>query len=159
MTDDEQGIYDALPRLVQEFSGQLREATERLQGLAGLSGLVPPAAGALPLPGALSAAQMTAIADSIAAQRRSIEALQAQLTSFDEQLAALEQILGPMAEWSRTWAEFEQRILAIGHRPADKPLGGYRVPQEVCGLRKFLPLMAPCHRDSPRRRRTSSVVR
>ena len=126
MTDDEQGIYGALPRLVQEFSGQLREATERLQGLAGLGGRVPPAAGALPLPGALSAAQMTAIADSIAAQRRSIEALQAQLTSFDEQLAALEQILGPMAEWSRTWAEFEQRLLAIGHRPES----GRRAPAD-----------------------------
>jgi len=117
MTDDEQGIYGALARLVQEFAGQLREATERLQSLAGMGGHPPPAVGALPLPGALSAAQMTAIADSIAAQRRSIEALKAQLSSFDEQLAALEQILGPLAEWSRTWAEFEQRLLAMGRRP------------------------------------------
>jgi hypothetical protein len=117
MTDDEQGVYGALPRLVQEFTGQLREATERLQSLAGLGGRLPPTAGALPLPGAMSAAQMTAIADSIAAQRHSIEALKAQLSSFDEQLAALEQILGPLAEWSRTWAEFEQRLLAMGRRP------------------------------------------
>ena len=49
--------------------------------------------------------------------RRSIEALKAQLNSFDEQLAALEQILGPLAEWSRTWAEFEQRLVNIGRRP------------------------------------------
>ena len=56
------------------------------------------------LPGALSAAQLTAVADSIAAQRRSIEVLKAQLSSFDEQLKALEQFLGPLAEWSRTWA-------------------------------------------------------
>jgi hypothetical protein len=117
MTDDEQGVYGALPRLVQEFTGQLREAAERLQSLAGLGGRLPPTAGALPLPGAMSAAQMTAIADSIAAQRRSIEALKAQLSSYDEQLAALEQILGPLAEWSRTWAEFEQRLLAMGRRP------------------------------------------
>ena len=117
MTDDEQGPASALPRMVQEFTGQLREATERLQELAGFGGRLPPAAGAAPLPGALSAAQTTSIADSIAAQRRSIEALKAQLSSFDQQLAALEQILGPLAEWSRTWAEFEQRLLNLGGRP------------------------------------------
>ena len=33
------------------------------------------------------------------------------MTEFDEQLTALEQILGPLAEWSRTWAEFEQQHL------------------------------------------------
>ena len=122
MTDDEHGIYGALPRLVQEFTGQLREATERLQTLAGLGGHFPLAAGALPLPGALSAAQMNAIADSIAAQRRSIEALKAQLSSFDEQLAVLEQILSPLTEWSRTWAEVEGRLLNPGRGPAaDRP--------------------------------------
>jgi hypothetical protein len=117
MNDDEQRPSGALPRLVQEFTNQLREATERWQSLAGLGGRLPPAAGALLLPGAMSAAQMNAIADSIAAQRRSIEALKAQLSSFDEQLAALEQLLGPLAEWSRTWAEFEQRLLTMGRRP------------------------------------------
>jgi hypothetical protein len=60
---------------------------------------------------------MTSITDSIAAQRRSIEALRAQLSSFDEQLAALEQILGPLALWSQTWADFEQRLLNLGRRP------------------------------------------
>ncbi len=60
---------------------------------------------------------MTAIADSIAAQRRSIEALKAQLSSYDEQLVVLEQILGPLAEWSRTWADLEQRLLSMGLRP------------------------------------------
>jgi hypothetical protein len=117
MTDDEQGTSSALPRLIEEFAGQLREATERLQGLTGLGGRLPPMADALPLPGALSAAQMTSITDSIAAQRRSIEALKAQLSSFDEQLSALEQILGPLAEWSRTWAEFEQRLMNMGRWP------------------------------------------
>jgi hypothetical protein len=117
MADEEQGTSAALPRLVQEFAGQLREATERLQGLAGLGGRLPPAPGAFPLPGALSAAEITSIADNIAAQRRSIQALKAQLSAFDEQLAALEQILGPLAEWSRTWAEFEQRLLDLGRRP------------------------------------------
>jgi len=39
--------------------------------------------------------------------------------SFDEQLAVLEQILGPLAEWSRTWAELEQQLLSMGRRPTD----------------------------------------
>ena len=60
---------------------------------------------------------MSSITDSIAAQRRSIEALKTQLSSFDEQLAVLENILGPLAEWSRTWADLEQRILNMGPRP------------------------------------------
>jgi len=33
--------------------------------------------------------------------------MQAQLRAFDEQLAMLQEILGPLAEWSKTWAEFE----------------------------------------------------
>jgi len=117
MTEDDKSTSGTVPRLVQEFTGQLREITERLQNLSRPNGSLPPAPGALPLPGALSAAQMTSIADSIAAQRRSIAALKAQLSSYDEQLAALEQILGPLSEWSRTWADLEQRLLKMGHRP------------------------------------------
>ena len=60
---------------------------------------------------------MASITDSIAAQRRSIEALKAQLSSFDEQLEVLENILGPLAQWSRTWADLEQRFLNMGPRP------------------------------------------
>jgi hypothetical protein len=77
-------------RLVHEFTGQLRAITGTLEDLAGFGGRHPPVPGALPLPGSFSGAEMTAIADSIAAQRRSIAALQAQLSSFDEQLAVLE---------------------------------------------------------------------
>jgi hypothetical protein len=96
-----------VPAMVEAFTGQLRAVTERLEGLAGLGQRVP-------LPGALSAAQLTSIADSIAAQRHSIEALKAQLSSFDEQLAALEQILGPLAQWSATWADLEKRLMNMG---------------------------------------------
>ena len=60
---------------------------------------------------------MASITDSIAAQRRSIAALQAQLSSFDEQLEVLEQILGPLAQWSRSWADLEQRLLNMGRKP------------------------------------------
>jgi hypothetical protein len=104
----------------EEYIGQLRAATERLQDLGRFGGSPPstPGAVALPaLPGAFSVAQMTSITDNIATQRRSIEALKAQLSSYDEQLAALEQVLGPFAEWSKTWADFEQRLLNMGRGP------------------------------------------
>lgn len=117
MADDEQSTSGIVPGMVQEFIAQLRATTVRLEDLAGFGGRFPSAPSALPLPGALSAAQMTSIANSIAAQRRSIEALKAQLSSFDEQLAAMEQILGPLAEWSRTWADLERRLLNMGRRP------------------------------------------
>ena len=117
MADDEQGNAGMVPGLVQEYIAQLRGITEGLEGLARFGQRLLPAPGALPLPGTLSAAQLTAIADSIAAQRRSIEALKAQLSSFDEQLAVLEQILGPLAQWSSKWAELEQRLLNVGHGP------------------------------------------
>ena len=62
------------------------------------------------------------IADArdLVVRRRSVETLKAQLSSFDEQLAVMEQILGPLAEWSRTWADLEQRLLNMGPRPEDR---------------------------------------
>ncbi len=117
MTEDERSTSGMVPRLVQEYIGQLRGITERLENLSRAGGRLPSASAALPLPGALSAAQMTSIADSITAQRRSIAALKAQLSSYDEQLAALERILGPLGEWSKTWADLEQRLLNMGRRP------------------------------------------
>jgi hypothetical protein len=119
MTDAEHTTPGLVPGLVQEFIGQLRAATEKLEGLTGLSGHLPATPSVPPLPGALSAAQVSSIRDSIAAQRRSIEALQAQLSAFDEQLAVLEQVLGPIADWSRSWAELEARLLNLGRNPGD----------------------------------------
>ncbi len=100
--------------LVQELMAQFRAAAERLESLAGLGGKPP---GGFPLPGALSASQTKALADSIAAQRRSIQALQAQLSAFEEQLATMEQLIGPLAEWSRSWADLEERLIKLGRRP------------------------------------------
>jgi len=117
-----------VPAMVEAFAGQLRAVSEGLEDLAGLGQRVPPAAGRFPLPGALSAAQLTSIADSIAAQRRSIEALTAQLSSFDQQLAALEQILGPLAQWGATWAELEQRLMNMGRGPKDRGPGSGSSP-------------------------------
>jgi len=117
VADDQRSAPGMVPAMVEAFTGQLRAVTEGLEKLAGLGQRVPSATRVFPLPGALSAAQLTSIADSIAAQRRSIEALKAQLSSFDEQLATLEQILGPLAQWSATWAELEKRLLNLGRGP------------------------------------------
>jgi hypothetical protein len=123
MAGDEQNTPGMVPGLVGEFIAQLRGITEGLEGLA--RERLPPVPGAFPLPGSLSAAQLAAIADSIAAQRRSIEAFKAQLSSYDEQLAAFEQILGPLAQWSSKWAELEERLLNMGRGPqAGGPAAG-----------------------------------
>ncbi len=117
MATDEQSTPGMVPGLVQGFITQLRGIAEGLEGLGRLGEHLPSVPGTLPLPGSLSAAQLKSIADAIAAQRRSIEALKAQLSSFDEQLAVLEQILGPLAEWSGKWAEIEQRLVTLGRGP------------------------------------------
>lgn len=117
MVDDEQSTSGTVSGPVQDFIAQLRAVTEGLEDLAGFGARRPLARGAFPLPGALSVAQLTAISGSVAAQRRSIEALKAQLSSFDDQLAVLEQILSPLTEWSRTWAEAEERLLNMSRGP------------------------------------------
>lgn len=117
MADDEHAAFDAVSGFVQEYMGQLRAATERLQDLARAGERLRPDLGTLKPPGALSAAQIASIADSVAAQRRSIQALKTQLSAFDEQLAVLEQMLGPLAQWSKVWADLEGRMLNLGRGP------------------------------------------
>jgi hypothetical protein len=116
---DEEKMSGGTPGPIQEFVSQLRRFTERLEGMTGLSGSFPlqPPVPTLPLPGALSAAQLGSIASGVTAQRRSIQALQAQLNAFDEQLAVLEGILGPLAQWSRTWAKFEGLLTNVHRKP------------------------------------------
>lgn len=116
MAEDEKSTYGVAPRLVQEFIGQLQAITGKLENLAGSGPGLPLTPGAFPLPGGLSSAQMKSITESIAAQRLSIASLKAQLSSYDEQLGVLEQLLGPLSEWSRTWADLEERLLKMGHR-------------------------------------------
>lgn len=114
MADDEQSTSGLIPGLAQEFIAQLRGITE---GLARYGEHLPSAPESLLLPGTLSAAQLSSVADGIAAQRRSIAALKVQLSAFDQQLEVLEQLLGPLAQWSGKWAELEERVLNIGRRP------------------------------------------
>jgi len=120
MAGSEQEPTGAAQRLVEDFIGQLRASTERLADFFSSGVNLPLAPGAIAMPGAMSAAQVKSIADGIAAQRRSIEALQAQLSAFDEQLAAFEQVLGPLAAWSRMWADAEQRLMNMGKPDAGK---------------------------------------
>lgn len=111
-----------------DFIAQLRRMADQLDmtkslgipapAMPGLGTL--PALGSVPMlppPGALSAAQLSAMTSAVAAQRGSIEGLMAQLRAFDEQLAVLERILRPLAEWSRTWAEMERTVMPPGSSP------------------------------------------
>jgi hypothetical protein len=97
-------------RSIDEFVGQLRGFTDRARSLAGAvpSKLHLPA---LPSPpGAMSAAQVSAIATTVRAQRQSIAAMRAQLDAFDQQLAVFERILDPLEEWSASWAQLEKAV-------------------------------------------------
>jgi hypothetical protein len=95
---------------IDEFVNQLRAFTDRARSVAGAvpSKLSLPA---LPSPpGAMSAAQLRAIAQAVQAQRRSIAAMSAQLEAFDQQMAVFERILDPLVEWSSTWARLEEAV-------------------------------------------------
>jgi hypothetical protein len=115
-------------RSIEEFVHQLRAFTDRARGLA--AGAVP-AGLSLPSlpspPGAMSAAQLRAINDSVKAQRASLQAMVAQFQAFDEQLAVFERILEPLVEWSTTWARLEEGVASLVRRdggPSDKRASG-----------------------------------
>ena len=119
---DPQNTPAGFARLIQLWTIQLRRITEGLTGTAGLSESVlsqsVQSLQGLPHPGALSAAQLNLLASSVASQRQGIAAMQAQLRVLDEQLAMLEQILGPLAEWGKTWAQFEGLVMSARRNPA-----------------------------------------
>lgn len=102
-----------------EFARQLREAADRLvAGWTGATGTGPPALPGLPLPPAtLSARQLQAVLDDLAARRAQVQALRAQLQVFDEQLGALEVSLAPMLAWTRAWADLETAAAAAVQGP------------------------------------------
>jgi hypothetical protein len=119
---------DASSGPMQDFVAQLRRMTSYMEGLTKLGIPLPPttalpSVAGLPLPGALSAKELKSIATSVAAQRSSIQTLQAQLTAFDEQLAVLEGFLGPLAQWSSRWADLERLMINMGRTPGGKADG------------------------------------
>ena len=101
-------------RSIEEFVSQLRAFTDRARGLA--AGAVPSLPSLPSPPGAMSAAQLKAIADSVKAQRASLQAMTAQFQAFDEQLAVFERILEPLVEWSATWARLEEGVASLVRR-------------------------------------------
>jgi hypothetical protein len=104
---DQGGIVS---RSIDEFVNQLRGFSDRARTMAGSvpSKLSLPA---LPSPpGALSAAQLRAVAQTVNAQRQSIAAMRAQLDAFDQQLAVFERLIDPLVEWSATWARLEEAV-------------------------------------------------
>jgi hypothetical protein len=104
------GTSGLVGRSIEEFVHQLRGFTDRARAVAGsVPGRL--SLPALPSPpGAMSAAQLKAIAQTVSAQRQSIAAIRAQLEAFDEQLAVFERILDPLVEWSSTWARLEEAV-------------------------------------------------
>jgi len=110
-----------IPRSVSDLVTQLRGVTDKLVGLTGITGLADslPSKRAIPRPAALSAAQLQAVAGTVTAQRRSIEAMQAQLRAFDQQLAVVEEIIGPLAEWTTTLAHLEKTVMDLGSSPTE----------------------------------------
>jgi hypothetical protein len=114
MTEDQEIADPAtgglVGRSIDEFVHQLRAFTDRARSLAG----VVPSKLSLPSlpspPGAMSAAQLRAVAKTVTAQRQSIAAMRAQLEAFDQQMAVFERILDPLVEWSATWARLEEAV-------------------------------------------------
>src|SRR3954471_14031126 len=118
----EEGDVDAgnsglVARSIEEFVHQLRMFTDRARGLA--AGAVP---SGLPLPtlpsppGAMSAAQLKAVAAAVKAQRQQMTAMRDQLEAFDQQLAVFERIIEPLVEWSSTWARLEEGVASLVRR-------------------------------------------
>ena len=111
-------------RSIDEFVHQLRGFTDRARALAGaVPGRVPlPTLPALPSPpGALSAAQLRSIAQTVQAQRQAIAAMTAQMEAFDQQLEVFERILDPLVEWSSTWARLEEAVGDLVRRDGPDP--------------------------------------
>ena len=109
-TEPEAASSGLVGRSIDEFVNQLRGFTDRARSLAGAV----PSRLALPSlpspPGAMSAAQLRAISQTVSAQRQSIAAMRAQLDAFDQQMAVFERILDPLVEWSATWARLEEAV-------------------------------------------------
>jgi ABC-type transporter Mla subunit MlaD len=99
------------PRTPADLAAQLRAAAERVT--AGWTATPPPAT--------LTTQQLQAVLDDLAARRAQVQALQYQLGTFDEQLAALETALAPLHEWTAAWSGFEQAATTMWQPPGPRP--------------------------------------
>jgi hypothetical protein len=91
---------------VPAASGGAKAAAPSRPAIPGM----PPMPGMPATPATLSARQLQAVVDDIAARRSQVQALVTQLTVFDEQLAALETSLSPLLQWLRTWTDLEGAV-------------------------------------------------
>jgi len=78
-------------------------------GLPAIPGM-PPMPGLPATPATMSARQLQAVMDDIAARRAQVQALVTQLTTFDEQLGTLETSLRPLLQWLQTWSDLEGAV-------------------------------------------------
>ena len=104
------GSGNRVGRSIDEFVNQLRGFTDRARSMAGSVPSKLPLPALPSPPGAMSAAQLRTVAQTVHAQRQSIAAMRAQLDAFDQQLGVFEQILDPLVEWSATWARLEEAV-------------------------------------------------
>ena len=89
-----------------ERSGTRSPAVPGLPAIPGM----PPMPGLPATPVTMSARQLQAVVDDVAARRAQVQALVAQLEVFDEQLGTLETSLQPLLQWLRTWADMEGAV-------------------------------------------------
>ena len=84
----------------------------KLPGLPHLPAIpgLPPIPGLPGTPATMSARQLQAVVDDIAARRSQVQALIANLSVFDEQLGTLETSLRPLLQWLRTWSDMESAV-------------------------------------------------
>jgi hypothetical protein len=89
--------------------GPAHRPAAALPGLPAIPGM-PPIPGLPGTPATMSARQLQAVVDDIAARRSQVQALIANLTVFDEQLGTLETSLRPLLQWLRTWSDMESAV-------------------------------------------------
>lgn len=109
--------------LLAQWRRLLQQVTESTGRLSGGIGQAAAGVSRVPWPGALSAAQMAGITSAVRAQRHTLQALQSQLSAFDQQLEVLEQLVEPLTEWTAAWARLEGAVRPDGPPAADGPGG------------------------------------
>ena len=129
MTEQGSSSSSPSPRTPADLAGQLRDMADRLMaGWTTAAGAAAPAAAgaaarppSLPrlpaMPATVSVQQLQAVLDDLAARRAQVQALAAQLETFDQQLGSLEASLRPMFEWTRTWADLEKSMSEFWRLP------------------------------------------
>jgi hypothetical protein len=114
ITGDDVGMADEKrSNQPQDLLNQLWTTMERLGAAAGQ---MPAMTGQMlrmptvPMPGGLAAGQISAIAGAIRAQRSGIATMRANLDAYEQQLAVMEQLMEPLEEMTKSWAQAEKRI-------------------------------------------------